>query len=199
MQNKNYIPSRLVKSYGLFNINIISGGFIWWEASVGVFSLERGRRSVSFPSAWATTTSAHAEGACLRLLSLSYQTWGGVGRKSQLWNPPSEILPSPSVGPSELFCVLWDELKWCVLIAFNICPSKHFPDHHREGSTNYSYKKTNFVEMWLSQEFVKFLVHQTVYLNFVHLVICKLYLTKDDPPKIEYSFIHQKTKKLIDR
>lgn len=167
----------------------ICGSVRSWTRKEGVwaFPLHEQRQLVLMlkPHVWGYSLSSITPG----------EGWG----VSQLWNLPSEILSSPSIGPSKLFCALWDELKWCIFTAFYICPSKYFPDHHRESSTNYSYKITNFMEMWLSQEFVKFLIHQTVYLKFVHLIICKLYCTKDDPPKIEYSFIHQKTKKLIDR
>lgn len=59
--------------------------------------------------------------------------------KPAQWNPSQA-----HAGPSGPFYILWDGVKWRVIIAFYIYPSKYFPGHHREGSTNYSYK----INLW---------------------------------------------------
>lgn len=73
-------------------------------------------------------------------------------------------------------------------------PTKYFPGHHTEGSTHYSYKIINLMEMFYVMiievghrslsKFVK--IYQIVCLKFRNFVICKLYLNKADPLKTVY-------------
>lgn len=99
---------------------------------------------MSYSFTWAMTTGSHAEGS--HVLGCSCST-------SDIWEEDGEVPSLKPVqwnssqshtDPSGLFYILWDGVKWHIIIAFYIYPFKYSPGHHKEGSTNYSYK----INLW---------------------------------------------------